>query len=166
MRRSADFTSCAVLTLTPLARGCATGDRRSEKPDLAAYAKALLDAYAKGDEPTITALIDPNVRLYGSDVAELYSGRQGTGKMFDMDTRLWAGAAHFGDLQAISEFRSGDLATLFFEVPFAVANRPEMVVRFATLWRYREGTWRLIESDNMAPVVKQRSCSACPGPST
>ena len=101
------------------------------------------------------ALIDPNIRLYGSDVAEIYSGREGAGKMFDMDTRLWGGAAHFGDLRAISECRSGDLATLFFDVPLRVASRPERVVRFATLWRYSDGAWRLIQSANMVPTVGQ-----------
>ena len=93
MRRSADFTPRAALGLTPLIGGCATDDRRSEKADLAASAKALLDAYATGDKSAVIAMIDPNIRLYGSGVAEIYSGRDGTGKMFDMDTRLWGGAA-------------------------------------------------------------------------
>jgi hypothetical protein len=155
MRRSVDITSCAVLALTPLIGGCATDSKPSEQPDLATHAKALLDAYARGDKAAVMAVIDPNIRLYGSDVAEIYSGPEGAGKMFDMDTRLWGGAAHFGDLRAISEFRSGDLATLFFDVPFSVASRPEMVVRFATLWRYSDGAWRLIQSANMVPTVGQ-----------
>src|SRR5690349_16748883 len=155
MRRSADFITCAVLAATPLIGGCATDGRRREMPDLAANAKALLDAYAKGDKPAVMALIDPNIRLYGSDVAEIYSGREGAAKMFDMDTRRWGGGARFGDLRAISEFRSDDLATLFFDVPFSVASRPEMVVRFATLWRYHDGAWRLIQSANMVPTVGQ-----------
>jgi hypothetical protein len=156
MRHSADLTTYAVLALTPLIGGCcATEGRRSEMPDLAANAKALLDAYAKGDKPAVMAVMDPDIRLYGSDVAEIYSGRESALKMFDLDTRLCGGAAHFGDLRAISEFRSGDLATLFFDVPFSVASRPEMIVRFATLWRYSDGAWRLIQSANMVPTVGQ-----------
>jgi hypothetical protein len=156
MRRSADFTTCAVFASAPLIGGCCDTDgRRSEVPDLAAHAKALLDAYAKGDEPAVMAVIDPNIRLYGSDVAEIYSGREGAGKMFDMDTRLWGSDARFGDLRAISEIRSGDLATLFFDVPFSVANRPEILVRFATLWRYSDGAWRLIQSADMVPTAGQ-----------
>jgi len=152
MRRSANVTTCTVLALAPLTGSCATDGARSEKPDLAAHAKALLDAYAKGDKPAVMALIDPTT---GSDVAEIRSGREGAGAMFDMDARLWGGAAHFGDLRPISECRSGDLTTLFFDVPFNVASRPEMVVRFATLWRYREGTWRLPQSANRVPTLGQ-----------
>jgi hypothetical protein len=134
MRRSADLPPCAVL-------GCsATDDRGSETPDLAVHAKAVLDAYAKGDKSAVMALIDPNIRLYGSDVAEIFSGRQG---------------AHFGDLRAISEFRSDDLATLFFDVPFSDASRPEIIVRFATLWRYGDGAWRLIQIANTLPAADQ-----------
>ena len=131
------------------------GSACAAEPDLTEAAEAFLSAYARGDKAAVEAVLEPDVRLYGSDVAEFYEGTKGFEHMFANDMRLWAGSAKFGAPGDVSTTREGNLATIFFNVPFSVGARPALPVRVAMVWRLDGGQWKLVQSSNAVPTVGQ-----------
>jgi ketosteroid isomerase-like protein len=132
-----------------------TSASRAGEPELQRTVVTFLDSYANGDKAAVLASVAPDIRMYGSDSAEFYSGIDGVSRMFDDDMKLWGGAAKFGTLQDVSTVQEGDLETIFFDVPFSVGLRPPVPVRFSMVWRLKPDGWKLLLSSNVAPTVGQ-----------
>jgi ketosteroid isomerase-like protein len=138
-----------------LAGGCAAAPRATP-PALQATIEEFLAAYAAGDRSKVFSMVsETESYVYGSDEAEFIVGRNALEQMFDDDMRLWQGTAKFGALRNVSSIRSRDLATMFFDVPFSVAGRPPLTVRFAMVWRRESNGWRLVQSANVVPTTGQ-----------
>ncbi|HZQ94487.1 MAG TPA: nuclear transport factor 2 family protein, partial [Candidatus Sulfotelmatobacter sp.] len=102
--------------------------------DVVSNTRIFLDAYARGDRQQVLSMIDPAVTAYGSDLDEVFKGRDGVEKMLRDDAQLWNGAAAIGEMQQISTFQDGDVASIFFNAPFRLGKQEPVVVRFAIVW--------------------------------
>lgn len=140
----------------PFAAACllSTAGQAAEA-DLQQTVASFLASYAKGDKAAVEAQVDPAVHIYGSDVAEAYSGLAGFDRMFNEDVQLWRGGARFGPMRNVSLVRDATLATIFFDAPFSVGSSPPVPVRFAMAWRLQNGAWKLVQSSNAVPTVGQ-----------
>lgn len=120
-------------------------------------ATRFLDAWARGDKAALASLTarDGDLHMYGSDAAEFMAGRAAIERLMEADQKLWRGLASFeGPLRNVSSVEAGGLATLFFDRTFQVGGRT-LPIRFATVWRKEEGSWRLVQSSNVAPTTGQ-----------
>jgi|SRR5579885_875911 len=118
-----------ISILSMIALSSASASLDAAPANLPAAVAEFLRAYASGNKAEVLADVAPDVKMYGSDVAEFYSGKEGAGRMFDGDMKLWRGAAKFGAMQHVTEAREGNLESIFFDVPFAVGSRPPVTVR-------------------------------------
>jgi ketosteroid isomerase-like protein len=119
-------------------------------------AAEFLRAYAAGNHDAVMRVIaDDSIHVYGSDVAEVVTTKAGLQAMFDADQQLWRGTASFGSMRNVSSVAAGSLVTLFFDAPFIVGGHPEVIVRFATVWRRDGASWKLVQSTNVVPTVGQ-----------
>ena len=125
------------------------------EPDLQATVATYLNAYTQGDKTNVLAALDSAVRVYGSDIAEVYSGIDGVSKMFDGDMKLWGGTGKFGAMRDVSTVHEGNLEAIFFNIPFSVRNNPPVLVRVSMVWRLNPQGWKLVESSNSVPTVGQ-----------
>ncbi|MDR3528250.1 MAG: nuclear transport factor 2 family protein [Rhizomicrobium sp.] len=123
--------------------------------ELQSTVASYLNSYAIGDRAAVLGALDPDVRSYGSDVAEVFSGKDAVAKMFDEDMKLWGATAKFGEMHNVSIVSEGALETIFFDVPFSVAGRPPVQVRVAMVWRSGAQGWKLVQSSNTVPTVGQ-----------
>jgi ketosteroid isomerase-like protein len=122
-------------------------DRVLEKVD------QFVDAYMHNDVERVVAMADEDeFTVYGSDVAEYFSGRESLRAMMSDDFQLWK-TAQVGALRDVSVRVSRDLATVMFQAPFSAGGRPEMLVRFITVWRRHGRDWYLTQSSNSVPTV-------------
>lgn len=122
---------------------------------LEARSRAFLDAYSKGDEAKVMAMVtSQNLHVYGSDAAEAIEGREAFQSMLVDDQKLWGGNASIGPMQHISSELSGSLATLFFDADFTL-NGNSLPIRFATVWRKERGQWMLVQESNVVPTKGQ-----------
>jgi hypothetical protein len=129
---------------------------QAAEPDFQQTVAAFLEDYSKGDQTAVMAAVDLNeIRAYGSDVAEVYSGASGISQMFSNDMKLWGATAKFGPMADVSIAREGKIATIFFDAPFSVGGHPPVTVRVCMVWRLEEGTWKLIQSASSVPTVNQ-----------
>ena len=88
------------------------------------HTQAFLDAYVGGDRQVILTLIDQeNIRMYGSDAAEIVHGSGALLKLVAADQQLWGGSAHFGAMEHVSLVQNHSLAPIFFDIPFSVGGR-------------------------------------------
>jgi hypothetical protein len=118
--------------------------------------RTFLDAYAKGDREAIAKLIDPvNITMYGSDKAEIVHGSDAVFKLLSEDQQLWGGAVHFGAMEQISLIQNHSLASIVFNVPFVMGDRPPMPIRVVALWKREGRKWLLIQSSNTALTEHQ-----------
>jgi hypothetical protein len=118
--------------------------------------RLFLDAYAKGDRQTVLSLVDrSDVTMYGSDVAEVVHGADALLKLMDSDQKLWGGTAHMGSMDHVSITETKGLATVFFDVSFAVGGRPPIPVRVAAVWKREGKTWLLVQSSNSVVTEHQ-----------
>jgi ketosteroid isomerase-like protein len=125
-------------------------------PDVAAQTRLFLDAYARGDRASVLRLVDGEaVTVYGSDEDEVFTGAAAVGTMLEEDQRLWGGPATIGPMEHVSVVESGDVASVFFDAPFAVHGGPSIPVRFAMVWRRSHDAWRLVQSSNVVPTRGQ-----------
>jgi hypothetical protein len=100
-------------------------------------------------------MADPGITIYGSDVAEVFHGREALATMMTNDQRLWSGHATIGDLKDVSVRQSGGLAVIFFQADFTVVGRLAVPIRFAMTWQLRDGRWLLVQSSNAVPTKGQ-----------
>lgn len=131
--------------------------------DVHAALRAFLDAWAAGDEVRVAAVLDPEVRMYGSDVAEVQEGPEAVLALLRLDQRLWGGAARIGELRNVSVAGGGEFVSVFFDAPFTVGTRPPMIVRFATTWRRTPQGLRLMQSANVVPTTGQSAAALLGG---
>jgi ketosteroid isomerase-like protein len=118
-------------------------------------ARAFLDAYSKGDEAKVMAMVTSrSLHIYGSDAAEAIEGRQAFRAMLADDQKLWGGNASIGPMTHVSGEQSGSLATLFFDADFTL-NGNTLPIRFATVWRKEHGQWMLVQESNVVPTRGQ-----------
>lgn len=128
----------------------------AEEPDVRTQTRLFLDAYARGDRATVLGLVDrAAVTVYGSDEDEVFTGAAAVATMLENDQRLWGGPATIGPMEHVTVAANGDLASVFFDAPFAVHGGPSIAVRFATVWRRSPGGWRLVQSSNVVPTRGQ-----------
>lgn len=118
-------------------------------------ARAFLDAYAAGDVAKLDRMVEPDVTVYGSDIAEIAHGRDELHKMLSNDLKLWGGPARIGAMTHVTNVGSGTLAALAFDAPFTLAEGKPVTVRFAMVLRRHGRGWRLAESSNATPTVGQ-----------
>lgn len=124
-------------------------------PAVQVAAQALLTAYAAGDQNRVADMVSSgSLHVYGSDVAEVTSGRDGFLGTLAADRKLWGNGAAFGAMRNISIEKGRDLATLFFDTSFTVQGRT-VPIRFATVWRLEKGRWKLVQCSNVVPTVGQ-----------
>ena len=123
--------------------------------DPLAVTRRFLDAYAAGDASAVLSLVDPDVAIYGSDVAEVVNGKDALATLLANDQRLWQRAATIGAMTHVSIVTNDRLASLVFDAPFAIAGGPSRTVRFSMLWRRGSGGWRLVQESNAVPTVGQ-----------
>ncbi len=115
--------------------------------------QAFLSSYARGDGSAVTAMVEPNVVMYGSDVREIFRGPKGVRKMLAGDQALWRGEASIGDLQQVTTTPGADLCVETFHAPFVLGARAPVLVRFTMVWRKGPHGWRLAQSANTTPTV-------------
>jgi ketosteroid isomerase-like protein len=144
---------CALVMICATLALAAPG--QAAEPDVVRSAEAFLTAYAQGDKSAVMAMVDPDIHVYGSDIAEVFAGKAGFEHMFDGDKQLWQGTAHFGEIKNLSAWRQGPVASVFFDIPFSAGGRPEVMVRVSTVWRLSNGGWLLVQSSNVVPTVGQ-----------
>jgi ketosteroid isomerase-like protein len=127
-------------------------------------AAEFLRAYAAGRRDAVMSVVaDDSIHVYGSDVAEVVTTKAGVQAMFDADQQLWRGTARFGSMRNVSSVVAGSLVTLFFDAPFIVDGHPEVIVRFATVWRRDGARWKLVQSANVVPTVGQSAAELLHG---
>jgi ketosteroid isomerase-like protein len=127
-------------------------------------AAEFLRAYAAGHRDAVMSVVaDDSIHVYGSDVAEVVTTKAGVQAMLDADQQLWRGTARFGSMRNVSSVAAGSLVTLFFDVPFIVDDHPEVIVRFATVWRRDGARWKLVQSANVVPTVGQSAAELIHG---
>ena len=68
--------------------------------------------------------------------------------MLIADQRLWGGAAHVGTMGNITLVKDRDLASMAFNVPFSLGNRPPVPVRVTAIWKRAGKQWLLVQSLN------------------
>jgi len=118
-------------------------------------AMQFLDAYAAGDEAAVmSALSRGALHMYGSDVSEIASDREGVKRIFEAGQKLWQKNASWHAISNVSTVTRGDVSTLFFDRVFQVGER-EVVVRFAMVWIKEGGTWKLAQSSTTVPTTGQ-----------
>ncbi len=133
-------------------------------PDVRVAAQAFLTAYAKGDRAQVMSVLTAGpIHVYGGDVAEAASDREGVARIFDGDQKLWGGGASFGAMTNVSTERSGGLATIFFDDTFHLGDRT-FPIRFAMVWRLERGAWKLAQSSNVVPTVGQSAAQLLSAP--
>jgi ketosteroid isomerase-like protein len=115
--------------------------------------KSFLDSYTRGDARAVTAMVEPDVVLYGSDIREIFHGPEGVRKMLAGDQSLWKGEAKLGELQQLSITSGADLCVLTFHAPFTLGARGPVQVRFTVAWRKGPDGWLLAQSANSTPTV-------------
>ncbi len=143
-------TLLVLAAVASLTASAATG-----APDVQGAAQALLTAYAAGDRDHVAEMISHgSLHVYGSDVAEVTSGRDGFLGTLAADRKLWGRGAAFGAMRNVSIEKDRDLASLFFDTSFTVQGRT-VPIRFATVWRLEEGGWKLVQCSNVVPTVGQ-----------
>jgi len=122
------------------------------------HTQAFLDAYVGGDRQVILTLIDQeNIRMYGSDAAEIVHGSGALLKLIAADQQLWGGSAHFGAMEHVSLVQNHSLASIFFDIPFSVGGRPPAPVRVAAIWKREGKRWLLVQSSNAVVTENQRA---------
>ncbi len=121
-------------------------------PELPETAAHWLAAYAAGDWQTVHSMLSAReLYVYGSEPNEYAEGRRAFLRLFDLEQKLWAGGhPAFGPLSDVSGVGSGPVETLFFNTPFTLHGRTE-VMRFATVWRLEYGVWKLMQSSHTVP---------------
>lgn len=117
--------------------------------------RAFLDAYARGDAQAVAGMVEPDVTVYGSDVAEVAHGPDGVRRMLANDAKLWGGPVQIGPMDHVTLTSEGRLAVLTFDAPFLLPGRPAVPVRFSMAWRRGASGWRLAQSANATPTVGQ-----------
>ena len=114
-----------------------------------------MDAYANGAWHAVErSLTSGQLTVYGSDVSEFSTDRDGFKVMFENDQKLWQGRAHFGALSQVSSFLQGDAGSLFFTRVFELGDQ-KVSVRFSTVWRKEAGQWHLVQLSNAVPTTGQ-----------
>jgi hypothetical protein len=104
----------------------------------------------------VLPFIDPdNITVYGTDASEYFHGRAAFLAMMANDARLWQHSAHIGSMQNISTVVAGNLATIFFDVPFTVGDRPPLPLRCAAVWHRHGNRWLLRQAANVVPTTGQ-----------
>jgi len=147
----------AALLSSPLAfqPGYAAGEQPHPSSQLVETIQAFLGAYASGNEALVLSYLTAGQpHVYGSDAAEFVDSREGCLEMLRADQRLWGHGATFGPLRNVSEERSRDLASIFFDTDFLLGGHA-VPVRFAMTWRLEHGAWKLVQSSNVVPTVGQ-----------
>lgn len=150
----------AAVGLTLVALGgnasAASVTASAQRPDaLASRVEAFLHAYAAGNEQDVLSFVTTGQpHIYGSDEAEAVDSREGFAAMLKADHKLWNGIVSFGPMRNVSEERSGNLATIFFDAGFQLGGR-EVPVRFSMVWRREHGAWKLVQSSNVVPTTGQ-----------
>lgn len=142
--------SCCVAALV------ISGIAHAETADcsqVAQLTKAFLSSYARGDGNAVTAMVAPDVVIYGSDVREIFRGPEGVRKMLAGDQALWRGEASIGDLQQLTTTAGADVCAETFHAPFVLGARAPVLVRFTMVWRKGPRGWRLAQSANATPTV-------------
>lgn len=153
--RSVIFGTMAIGSL--LAAGT-TGEARasdSAREPVVGIARAFLTAYANGERDAVLARVDPQIVMYGSDVAEVFRGVDGVRQMLEGDRKLWRGPASIGSMQDVTVVASGGLSAMTFQAPFSLGSRPPILVRFSMVWKRHGDQWRLIQSANSTPTIGQ-----------
>jgi len=128
---------------------------KREHFDLVSTTRFFLDAYARADRQKVLSMIDPAVTAYGSDLDEVFKGKGGVEKMLRDDAQLWNGAATIGEMQQISTFQDGDVASIFFNAPFRLGKQEPVAVRFAIVWHRSAKGWRVVQSSSVVPTRGQ-----------
>jgi hypothetical protein len=143
------------LPIALLCLGLSTPIFAQTTPDINAYTRLLLDAYAKGDRPYLKAHIDPTFNGYGSDLAEVVHGPAAFDHMLEQDLQLWGGSAHIGAMRDVSLVQQKDFASIFFNADFSLPNQKPIPLRFAMVWHRVHGSWLLVQSSNVVPTQGQ-----------
>jgi hypothetical protein len=124
-----------------------------QRAELETNVRALLAAYAANDQTGVLRFADPQeLTVFGSDIAELIRTPGQLRRLMDDDFAVWH-FVRFGEIRDLDIRISNDLATAYFHVPFSVGGRAELIVRFATTWRRRDGGWKLTQAANTVPTV-------------
>ena len=130
---------------------------RDEKP-LREKIRLLLDAYGKKDVSRLMSLFDEkDVLMMGADASEVADTKAAIEKLLNDDFRLWE-TSEFGEFKNFYAAFSGKTATAFFDVPWqaqAGGAARSFLIRFATVWRKKDGEWKLAQIMNAVPTVGQ-----------
>jgi hypothetical protein len=135
------------------------GSAFGQKSQTEERTRHFLDSYVRGDTAAVMAVIDEGSVAYGSDAAEVFRGKTAISEMLRQDALLWRGSATIGQMRDVSVIEQDDLATIFFNAPFRVANREPVPVRFSMVWRREKGQWLLVQSQSAA-VTEGQSAAA------
>lgn len=115
--------------------------------------QALLNAYERDDSQAVLSMMEANeFSVYGTDASEVIHTRAELTTMMENDFKLWH-SAKFGAMRDVAINVHGDCGSVFFQIPFSAGGSPNILVRFATVWRRVKGVWRLTMSSNSVPTV-------------
>lgn len=115
--------------------------------------QALVNAYERDDSAGVLRIVDlQGFSIYGSDASELISTPAQLITMMENDFKLWH-TAKFGAMRDVAIKVYGNFGSVFFQIPFSAGGSPDVLVRFATVWRRVNGVWLLTMSSNSVPTV-------------
>ncbi|HXA38200.1 MAG TPA: nuclear transport factor 2 family protein [Phenylobacterium sp.] len=140
---------------TIVAAAACAGAAQAAGDSLTDRTRAFLDAYARGDEAAVMAMVEPGITAFGGDVAEVAQGREGVSEMLANDQKLWGGQARIGEIEHLAVVGDAALSAMTFDAPFTLAGRPPVMVRFSLVWRKGASGWRLAQSANATPTTGQ-----------
>lgn len=132
-------------------KGCVT----LADADAISLTSRFLDSYVGNDEQAVRAFLAPDVKAYGTDVSEFFSGPDGVVEMLRNDQKLWRRSGSLGDVAHSSVVGGCGLASVAFHRPFLIPGRPAVHVRFNMIIRDDGERWLLAQSANSVPTVGQ-----------
>ena len=127
----------------------------SQSEDIQSRTIGFLEAYMRDDSATVLRSIDKDTIVYGSDIAEVFRGRQEIDQMLRDDARLWGGKARLGEPKDVTVYKQKALTTIFFNTTFTLGDRAPIPVRFCFVWRRSGDHWMLVQEANAVVTTGQ-----------
>lgn len=142
------FSSCLPLKAAP-----------EPTASLAQAVDQLLKAYSSKNIDQFMDLTDPTeILVLGTDISEVADAPAKVRQLLEADFKLW-GSAEFGERKFTAIRVSDNLASVAFDVPFAMhrgeGRTDTMTIRFLTVWKRSGDRWLLTQSLNSVPSDNQ-----------